>query len=535
MAHFPPVLLPPPSAASLPTFYPPPQPPQYPLPRAAKAESEKEDEPYEPRYTINDLPTEVKAKIVQMCADQDKAFKTWSTEMKERTEDVLSYYLKDQCANHGRAIASLYATSKMWSDLAAPHRFKTLRATKLNATYHFCVGPRHHALFTHIDLDTFDAPAVSSLIASIHTFPRLKKLTFRPAALKALFDSSAMVVQPYWIDRLADPLRMLGTVAGRVEELDIDVGMGGIGLRIVDLFAPQLRVLRYRGLVSTEVGPYDATQEFDLPAVLTKAKKLRTLDLGVGDFDPLDFEDFFPLHFRDDTLDLPFPTLDSLSLSGSFFRNAALSFIRVFSPSLRHLSLTSSALHEDHDEPLALVDTDIFPKLEHLELRGKQPYLASFLSSFTSSQFPAVTTFTCGILCARDIHDLEELHAAVDALPRLSELRIWTEPHTPLHPEELRHVEGIVRRPAGQAPVRIAADTIDGLPDVAFGWDDDKLREDVHYDGELNDSHIDRIDRAVEYLANAVAHAKEVGDHLALARLAIVTKPLELERLVAKQ
>jgi len=77
-----------------------------------------------PRTTLNHLPTEIKAFIAQLCSEQDRRYKEWSTAYDKLHGRVAIEAKRLQDGVHGRSVATLFVLSKEWSDFAAPYRFE---------------------------------------------------------------------------------------------------------------------------------------------------------------------------------------------------------------------------------------------------------------------------------------------------------------------------------------------------------------------------------------------------------------------------
>jgi hypothetical protein len=75
--------------------------------------------------SFNDLPTETKAYIVKLCAEQDEAWRQFA-EKAERSNDSSEFKAAVTRGDewHGQSISSLFQVSRLFSELAAPYRFR---------------------------------------------------------------------------------------------------------------------------------------------------------------------------------------------------------------------------------------------------------------------------------------------------------------------------------------------------------------------------------------------------------------------------
>lgn len=85
-----------------------------------------------PRASLDSLPTELKKRIVELCAEQDERFKQWTHHFEEQVEQSaglemageLDDLVRNVTHRQQSSIGSLFCLSRQWSELAAPFRFK---------------------------------------------------------------------------------------------------------------------------------------------------------------------------------------------------------------------------------------------------------------------------------------------------------------------------------------------------------------------------------------------------------------------------
>jgi hypothetical protein len=85
--------------------------------------STSQSPPPSPR-TINDLPVELKKYIVELAAKQDEVYEQWTTEFRIGLHDEMKDVLERQKKRYRSRLGALFCTSKLWSELVAPLRFK---------------------------------------------------------------------------------------------------------------------------------------------------------------------------------------------------------------------------------------------------------------------------------------------------------------------------------------------------------------------------------------------------------------------------
>jgi hypothetical protein len=80
--------------------------------------------PARPPRTINDLPTELKKYIVELAAEQDEVFEQWTTAVMNQVDGGRMGWSDQHQQRYKSGLGALFCTSKQWSELAAPLRFK---------------------------------------------------------------------------------------------------------------------------------------------------------------------------------------------------------------------------------------------------------------------------------------------------------------------------------------------------------------------------------------------------------------------------
>jgi hypothetical protein len=77
------------------------------------------DSPSTPRQ-LQDLPVNLKRRIVELCAEQDEIYRDWSK--KRCFED--EFALNKSHVVHGRSVSMLFQVNKKFAELAAPFLFR---------------------------------------------------------------------------------------------------------------------------------------------------------------------------------------------------------------------------------------------------------------------------------------------------------------------------------------------------------------------------------------------------------------------------
>ncbi|GAA6027564.1 hypothetical protein JCM8097_007925 [Rhodosporidiobolus ruineniae] len=86
--------------------------------------------PQSPRRTINDLPVELKKRIVELVAKQDDVYKAWTAAVRPHLDMRMRQTLDEHKTRYAHGLHALSSVTKEFDDLTAPHRFKTLKASR---------------------------------------------------------------------------------------------------------------------------------------------------------------------------------------------------------------------------------------------------------------------------------------------------------------------------------------------------------------------------------------------------------------------
>ncbi|GAA5970770.1 hypothetical protein JCM11641_004448 [Rhodosporidiobolus odoratus] len=337
------------------------------------------------RRTINDLPAELKKRIVELVALQDESYKQWTTAIHPHLEDGLQPALEQQRQRYGKSLGALFQCSKAWSDLAAPFRFKVLKASRADILFQLNVPASRHQHFTRIELDSPDPACLTATLVVGSKLLRLRELVLLgPAVLVAttfpfylrrwpvpdtlhklfsffLYETSATVTRLEIRDLAVSKVASLLQRRSILQELEIHMSptqfaKGAETLpRAVGRYTPALDVLH---IVTTELSIAE-------PLAFAKLSLGFADDDGESDFAGAAFDE------RD------FPHIHSLELAGSamFWEDMLEELRERHCPSLRHLSFETDRLYLQGYIPpdyLRLITT-AFPKLCTLRIAADVP------------------------------------------------------------------------------------------------------------------------------------------------------------------
>ncbi|GAA5861973.1 hypothetical protein JCM8547_001543 [Rhodosporidiobolus lusitaniae] len=135
--------------------------------------------------TINDLPTEIKAYIAQLCHEQDERIRAWAwtVDISDDVDGTVTDAIQDLITSVGRCTAPLYATSKVWREVTGPWLLRTFHASKANEFFRFTIAFQRGTSLRTLILDTMNAPLLSAALGLLPALPDLDTLILQDLSL----------------------------------------------------------------------------------------------------------------------------------------------------------------------------------------------------------------------------------------------------------------------------------------------------------------------------------------------------------------
>ncbi|GAA6032870.1 hypothetical protein JCM8097_000838 [Rhodosporidiobolus ruineniae] len=336
------------------------------------------------KKSLGDLPAELKARIVELCAKQDERFKEWV-----KSRPSVEAELKQKQAWHGRSVSAFFRVSKEFSTLAAPYLFRVLKASKFDLRLK-CADPTlRHLLFRELNLDSAELGKLTDIVAILPQLVGVNKLAISDKALRKLWGRETVTLN----------------------ELSLAV-----------LTAQYSAAMFKRLSKLEEIVTADVTPPKLLPFVLNSGATLRILDL-VFDVTGLDVQslalvlspislDKLDIKFTGDhgpsmSLDLarlqPYlstpPPVKTLVFSSGFFHASLFDFCATFSSTLETLSVSSTSLGplETGTYSAPRLASQLFPHVKDFSL-SDYSYSLDTLQSIRPQHFPALVKLTFDVL-----------------------------------------------------------------------------------------------------------------------------------------
>lgn len=110
------------------------------MPPSSSPEPSLHDNSPPPRVSMNDLPVELKQKIVKLCKAQDDKFKDWAKSLSASFLEEM----KKRARSCGKSLSTLVPVDKQFSVLGAPYLFevRSLSSSLHRKTDRFLAGPQ---------------------------------------------------------------------------------------------------------------------------------------------------------------------------------------------------------------------------------------------------------------------------------------------------------------------------------------------------------------------------------------------------------
>ncbi|BGP15942.1 hypothetical protein JCM10213_003627 [Rhodosporidiobolus nylandii] len=487
-----------------------------------------------PRRTINDLPVELKKRIVEMVALQDEVYEEWTAHVGEHLSVNMAGELDKQRERYKSSLGALFRVSKEWSQLSATWRFRVLKASKAGIFFQFSVSPQHATLFTRVELDSADPASLSTVLSLIPRLPHLSQLAIHRCALEAA-DSLPPVLMA--MDKPSSLQWLMRTVlhgaAERVPRLEThSLGMQHIGMLLKHWHKP-LRVLHIHADAAVWAG---SARLLGLSLSQCSAlQELRILSEGSEGDDLLKFERLAAALSAPSTT---LPPIRHLVVCNPLLTSDTLVFANIFSSTLRRLTLR--ALADDIWTP----DGDLqsgpelrderFPHVESLEIAGVATHvLNKTFASLETKHFPQLRHLEL---------ELQELRELAGSDPTTTPLPVIAAQLLDLR--TLRIHEGTSLeprlRPALVAFCAARSITASYFPDLPLYPMSPFLVNGLYrYDTALQSIYTrprfamarPAVLTALRFLADEVVRAERNDDEASFVGLAAALQTLELERL----
>ncbi|GAA6007782.1 hypothetical protein JCM10207_004872 [Rhodosporidiobolus poonsookiae] len=452
--------------------------------------------PAPPRCTINDLPTELKQRIVAIVAVQDENYNEWATAIESHLSELLQAELKAQKRRYGHGVGALFRTSREWSALATPFRFKVLKASKANANYQFDVALRARP-FTEFHLDTDTESALLPTLAAISAAQTVDKLVLHRCALDQTSTQSLSYARVLSGDSLKVYLATtLNRLSSRVPDLELVDPKASQTSDLLRMWKGVLRSLTLR-LPTTQLSAADASL---LASALSRPRHLTSLNLFISALEPV--EDHLRVVLDAFAAQAP-PPIQHLSLITPLPRSNTLTLLALFSSTLTSLRLESTCLYEDQDDSdwddLRFDDDVKFPNLQDLTLCGTWEFISALFEYTTREIFSAVQHFT-----------------------------VILEGDTDFYPSHI---------PFGPPPVPEVTANVTPLPfpDPPLVRAPSLLEICRYVTSQFWPTYVDSCEGFVDdlgtFICDEVERARRTGDKTTLTSLAEALKPVELERM----
>ncbi|GAA6032843.1 hypothetical protein JCM8097_000824 [Rhodosporidiobolus ruineniae] len=351
-----------------------------------------------PSCNLCDLPAELKARIVELCADQDERFKEW---VKSRPN--VGAELKQKQTWHGRSVSALFRVSKEFNTHAAPYLFRVLKASKFDLRLK-CADPTlRHLLFRELNLDSAELGKLTDIIAILPQLVGVKKLVISDKALRQLWGGEDVTFDELSLTALTAQYSaaMFKRLCHLEEISTTDVSLQKLSPFVVNS-ASTLRILRL-------IVPVHAIQWFSLGEILSSSTALQELNIDFkGDRTSSLSPDLALLRPYLSTT----PPLRTLFLSSDFLNSSCFDFCTSFSSTLEHLSLTTTGGFGRGIYSGPQLTTHTFPHVTHFALEDYS-YTLRTLQSIRPSHFPSLAKLTFSVV---DLEDWEETPFPLRAL-----------------------------------------------------------------------------------------------------------------------
>ncbi|GAA5887726.1 hypothetical protein JCM6882_001511 [Rhodosporidiobolus microsporus] len=465
--------------------------------------------PSPPRRTINDLPTELKQRIVELCAEQDEWYKQWLAALKEQNgigAEVDVVKLRKGNALLGHSVNALFQVSRLFSAPAAPYVFQVLSSTRMDVHFRCLIAATRLPLFTTLRIAGGD---LTEPIVALPQLTNLKTLIFED-----IFAADGYLGTP----SQPSPHRPIAAYAATAFKK-----IRGLSTLIIhNVHLPFFAELF--PLWSGSLSKLDITYAFDyldelekLGPTVSAATQLEELRLSVKYDDEDEQADISPLHQSITS----FPPVQRLSLTSQFPHASHLSFAHSFSSTLLHLSL--SATIDAEGEPFFFnyprFTTEVFPHVATLSVAGEYNAVRQPLASMERRHFPSLDTLTLNLTF---VDNWRTALSFLEGFPGLATLAL---PNFSRFPPEER---AVIRAVAAEHGVALHANVeLGNFPQLAAPTVNAALEDTAE---PTLASKCAAVQATLDFVGARLASARETGDEEFVKKATTALRELELER-----
>ncbi|GAA6025478.1 hypothetical protein JCM10207_000784 [Rhodosporidiobolus poonsookiae] len=349
------------------------------------------------KRTMNDLPTEIKARIVELCAEQDERFGVWEDQLRKHGRISSADNARTTHLNCKRTVSALFLVSREWSSFAAPALFKVFKASKANFTFKSAVAPRHAHLFRQVVFDTNAQAKLEDAFVALSQLTKVNKVVLENVAVKAMWRFGTVALE-HTVGTHSSLSAFAGPAIRRLLNQTVELTLKDVHLSAISAFlAPAAASLRVLDLQLTPNGsPFD-----EVGAALKLAVHLT--DLSISTSQPYATGHILNLSTLVSAL-VPVPPIQRLSISAHYLHDSHLALASVCRGTLEELSLRSCPPYDDYlvNVPQPRFQAHAFPFVSKLVLAGDEDLIGNTLSSIETRHFPTLDTLELDIPYAED-------------------------------------------------------------------------------------------------------------------------------------
>ncbi|GAA5970060.1 hypothetical protein JCM11641_000250 [Rhodosporidiobolus odoratus] len=457
------------------------------------------------RVTINDLPTEIKERIVELCAEQDERLKQTLGQTRYTKSSVRGI------GSCGRGPLDLIGLSTL---IAAPYRFKTIKVSRSAwPVFAFRIAAVRAQYFTMLDIDECSKATLEGFLPLFPRFPNIKTLKVHPSATQHICGN-------HWYPHILGDLdtqvgyarvAFVGLLA-RLRSLEIQ---SHADLLYLDAFIGRAERVRTLVLDVTNLrSPHTAIRS------IAKLSSLEELEITTSASTAIDFAAASSGNVR-------YPPLQSLTVRGEHLMDDFFDFAALFTGSLTTLVIEMQLAASDEPSDYAQPRELTFPALTDLRLTGCAKLILPLFYSFTADHYPALTTVYLYLNATPELDDADlvtVLQGHVESPRRHFKTLHIFDLACPFYPEEIRYLTSWAatnRVDLVHTPTRIYPET----PLVVA----DPLRN--LRNGEMAEQPlVSAVDQTMDFLVQWHGRAKQGQDGDGYSKLATMLRRAELER-----
>ncbi|GAA5887621.1 hypothetical protein JCM6882_001473 [Rhodosporidiobolus microsporus] len=483
--------------------------------QASSSSQSASPDPQAPRCGMNDLPTEVKARIVELCAEQDEQFKRWLSSKTSLVADLNKHNMM-----HGRSVGALFQVSKEFSTLAAPHLFKVLKVSAVDFRFQYSIAKTRLPLFSELDFDSGGRTSAMQILPYISRMTGVKVLKLKEVLLRGYWESDVPSVDfSRHKSTSAQFAAMSFASLTRITELWVEDLSTSRYSRLLPPFRQNLRILR---VLYTDY--HRSLSDGTFGAVLSSMPNLEELCIHQAHvYTVAQTTDLSPVTQALTMI----PHLRRLFLTFTFLHSSHLTFAKTFSSTLERLGLNSNSDLKSYPHRTPFVQprftTEVFPVLTSFVFKGEHAASGGTLASLKPRNTPALKRLE---LRLRDVPtwsgDASPL-ANFTPFPHLASLKLVNFDLLPVPALKAiakfcRNNDIELRNSSDEAvPIRKPSETADKA---------DKTDESSPSESPV----CKRLIRTLDYLEATAKKAQERDDLATLNRLTEALKGLELQR-----